>query len=106
MRRKLRTAFMEILVTASPEQRRAVLKTISPSQLDSISEIVYNVLYNETLRLSPGQLAKLRSRKTTIRKLADRSVGFANKKRLLLSSAEEWLPDVLKAVLKRLKHGE
>jgi hypothetical protein len=72
----------QVLKTAKPQLRKAILKNCSNELVKSISECVLNVLH-DNLKLTACQKKRLRKFKVPCRELADKQVSISAKKRLI-----------------------
>lgn len=91
--------FLRFLLEASPQQVKAILVKITPSQLDALGEVCYNLLYGT---LEPDILSALKKFHRVIRQLADKSVSAKQRRQIavnrhkqvvhILRQAEKLLP--------------
>jgi hypothetical protein len=88
---------LQVLKTAKPQLRKAILKNCSNELLKSISECVLNVLH-DNLKLTACQKKRLRMFKVPLRALADKRVSISAKKRLINQRGGFLLP-LLSAIL-------
>ena len=93
--------FFRVLKDAQDQQRRAILKTLSPSQHTAILEAIYNVLKG-TCDLSDKDKKKLFRYKTIIRKLVSKTTTRATQRRLLIKY-QHLLPVLLKTAITYLE---
>jgi len=73
---------LQVLKTAKPQLRRAIIKNCSSELVKSISECVLNVLRNN-LQLTECQKKRFQKFKVPLRALASKRVSISSKKRLL-----------------------
>jgi len=73
---------LQVLKTAKPQLRKAIIKNCSSELVKTISECVLNVLRNN-LQLTACQKKRLQKFKGPLRALADNRVSISSKKRLL-----------------------
>ena len=88
---------LNVLKTARPKLRKAIVSNCDRELLNSISECVLNVL-NGNVRLSSCVTRKLRKHRHVLRAVADRRVPLSGKKRLIVQRGGFLLP-LLSAVL-------
>lgn len=60
--------FLSLILSSSPEQKKALLNTVTPSQVQLINEIFYNIL---NIEHSIGDRKYLRNKIKVVKKLAD-----------------------------------
>ena len=89
-------AFISLLCTASPAQRRALIETASKDQIDTLCEIALNTR-DGNIDASPEQIKALRRHRDRVIFLADKRVPWTEKKEDLEQSGG-FLP-ILAAVL-------
>lgn len=92
-------AFLNLLATASPRQRRVLLETISLKLLKAFLEVFYNVIYNREIIPSDSFFKNLYKYRHILRRLAKKK--GKNKKSLLLRR-HGFLPVLLKPLLPEL----
>jgi hypothetical protein len=90
--------FLELVRTAHPKQRKALLETISDKQLDAVCSCAHNLLRGN-IPLTAAQRRKLSVHKNPIRTLADKSVSRQAKKKILNQRGGFFLGGILKAIL-------
>ena len=71
--------FLELYLKASLLQRRALLQTVSVSQLRALSEIVHNVLVGN-VSLTPAESEKLKKKRDLLYAVGDMRVKQRRKK--------------------------
>lgn len=89
---------LHLLSSASPQQRKAILRTANKEQIKSICEICQNLLSGNI----PVSIKKLRTHRKIIRQLADKKIPFSKKRKLFLNQTGGFLPFVIPAVLSLL----
>lgn len=89
---------LHLLSSATPQQRKAILKTATNEQIKSLCEVCQNLLIGNI----PINTKKLRSHRKIIRQLADKKIPVSKKKRLFMNQRGGFLPLVLPAVLSLL----
>lgn len=98
-RLRCKWAFLNLLATASPRQRRVLLETISLKQLKTLLEVIYNVIHNREIILSYSFIKNLYKYRHILRRLAKKK--GKNKKSLLLRR-HGFLPVLLTPLLPEL----
>ena len=94
--------FMKIFLITSHEQRLAILRTITRSQCAILRQVVYNILFNDSLEISTEDRTYLKKHHTALKRLASRRVCFDAKKfaaqrhHLLIKRLAEITVDYLK----------
>ena len=88
---------LQVLKTAKPPLRKAIIKNCNSELVKSISECVLNVL-NGNLNVTTCQKTRLRKLKNPLRALADKRVPISTKKRLINQQAGFLVP-LLSAIL-------
>jgi len=91
---------LQVLKTADPKLRKAVISNCNKELLNCISECVLNVL-NGNIKLPYCVTRKLQKRKAAFRKVSDRRVPLSKKKNLIVQHGGFLLP-LLSAVLPTL----
>jgi hypothetical protein len=91
---------LELLHTATPKLRKAILLNGGPGLLKSIAECVLNVTAGN-IDLKACIRRKLQKYKGQLRKVSDKRVSLAKKKKLIVQSGG-WLLPLLTAVLPAL----
>jgi hypothetical protein len=94
----------ELLVEASEDQRKAVLKTLSEPQMRAVIEAIYNVL-GGVCPLNIKDKSTLYDYRTIIRRLVGKELTAKQRQRLLCKH-RNILPLLLKPVLKRFRHEQ
>src|SRR5215510_2409067 len=87
----------KLLSKATPELRKAIISKCGPELLKCISEVAVNVLKGN-VQLSSCSKKKLKKHRGQIRKVADKKVSAATKKKILVQKGGFLLP-LLSAVL-------
>lgn len=100
MNRRLKShlSFLNLLCIASAKQRTSLLTTISPAQLQTLCEVIYNV-YKGIIPVTKKDINSLLPFKNIIRTLITRSVNQSRRKRLLLKH-QKVIPHLIKPALK------
>jgi len=88
---------LQVLNTAKPQLRRAIIKNCSGELVKTISECVLNMLL-VNLQLTACQKKRLQKFKSPLRALADKRVSISSKKRLLNQRGGVLVP-LLSAIL-------
>ena len=71
--------FLQLLIQTTSSQRKAILHTITRQQLRALSEIAYNILKFK-IPLTASQKTSLKRQRRAIYLLANRTLGFQQKK--------------------------
>jgi len=88
---------LQVLKTADPKLRKAILANCKSELVKTLSECSLNVLRGN-VKLTPCQKRKLRKYRVHIRKLADKRVSLTSKKKAIVQRGGFLLP-LLGAVL-------
>lgn len=95
-------SFIRILYSASPKQRKALLKTMTENQQQALCEVILNV-YKGTFPLSKYYIKRLRPYQSTIHSLSSKKVKKSLKRKILLEN-HFILPIIIKPALSVLKN--
>lgn len=90
--------FLQSLARSRPKQKKTILKVANNGQIKSICEVCLNVLKGNL----PVNIKKLKKYKNIIRKLANKSISYGNKKRMLMNQTGGFLPLIAPAILSAL----
>ena len=82
---------IELLRTAEPKLRKAIISNCNKELVNSISECILNVL-NGNVKLAGCNTSKLRKHKDTLRKVADKRIPLSAKKKLIVQRGGFLLP--------------
>ena len=93
-------AFLRLLHSAHPEQRRQLIKTAAREQILSVCECAHNILESNVI-LTPKQLDKLRTFRKFVRTVVDRKISISAKKTKLQHSGG-FLPTLLEPIIESL----
>lgn len=97
-------ALLEVLQTAKPNLRKAILKESDKSLIFAICEICDNLLQGN-IPLSEAQRQQLKRFRTILRRLAQRGEGWQTKRQYLVQKGGgAFLPLLLSAVASILPH--
>ena len=77
-RMKHNSELLRFLTKAKPEQKKAILKTLSDEQVKAICECVLNILRG-TIVVTSQVKNRLQKHKTSLRKLGDKKVSVKHK---------------------------
>lgn len=88
---------LKVLQKARPIERRALISVAQPELINTICECARNILHNR-IPLSKKSKRKLYPYRSQLRKLNDKRVGVADKKRILLQKGGFLLPLLLSTV--------
>lgn len=95
-------AFIKILYSTDPKQRKALLKTMNDNQQQALCAIILNV-YKGTFPLSKYYIKRLSPHQDVIRKLSSKTVKKSVKRKLLLQQ-DTIIPIILKPALSVLNN--
>lgn len=101
---KTHLPFLDLLYNTSAKQRRALLTTMSPSQMQTLCEVMFNV-YRGTIPVSKQYIKTLFPHKNIITTLVSRSVNKSRRKKLLLKH-QSLLPRLIKPALDLFQNGQ
>jgi len=88
---------LELLKTAKPKLRKAILLNCGPDLIKSLGECALNVLRGN-VKVGSCSRRKLRKHRGLLRKIADKSVSSAKKRKIIVQRGGFLLP-LLSAVL-------
>ena len=88
---------MKILRQAKPSQRRALLKVAHPELIKTICECAQNLLKGTAVSLSPATRRKLYPHRKSLRKLQNKRLSIASKKKFLVQKGG-FLPLLISAL--------
>ena len=94
-------SFLDLLNTTTPLQRKVLLVTATPSQIHSICECIVNVLYG-TVPIDDRIRRSLGAHRSTLYALAEPTLPYADKKKLLVQEGGGFLSDLLPVILPAL----
>lgn len=86
--------YLRLLLKASPNQRRALIRTANKEQVSCLCEICLNILGGNI----PVNVKKIKKFKHTLRKLANSSTKNSTKKNLMLNQSGGFLTKILPMV--------
>jgi hypothetical protein len=82
---------LQVLKSANPKLRKVILSNCNKELLNSISECALNVL-NGNLSLKPCNTGKLRKHKAVLRKIVDKRLPLAAKRKVIVQRGGFLLP--------------
>ena len=91
---------LQVLKTADPKLRKAIISKRNKDLFNFLSECALNVL-NRNIKLTGCDTRKLQKYKVAIRKVSDRRVPLASKKNLIVERGGFLLP-LLSAILPKI----
>lgn len=100
---KTHLAFLDLLNTTSTKQRRALLLTMTPSQMQTLCEVMFNV-YKGTIPVSKQYIKTLYPYKNVISTLVSRTVNKSQRKKFLLKH-QSIIPRLIKTALHLFQNG-
>lgn len=86
-----------VLKNCNPEVRKSILKTASPELIKTLCEMCINTLNGNT-KITPGYKKKLKTYKSSLRKLVSPRLGIKSKKKILIQQGG-FLPTLITALL-------
>lgn len=89
---------LHLLSTATPQQRKAILRTASNEQIKSLCEICQNLLSGNI----SVNVKKLHPYKKIIQQLSNKKIPIARKRRLFTNQTGGFLPLIIPTVLSLL----
>jgi hypothetical protein len=95
--------YLVLLQSTTPQQRRALIQTMSRQQLTAICEVILNV-FKGVFRLAKDVIKRLRRYESFIRALASREESRTSKRKILIK-IQRLLPDLLRPALRFLGNG-
>ena len=93
--------FLQILAECSPEQRQFLLMTASPQQMQTLVQVIRNVLLKH-IPVYEEERLKLIQFKDALVDLAEFDVPYKTKKQTLLQEGSGFIQDLLTPVLSSL----
>lgn len=100
---KTHLSFLELLNATNTKQRRALLSTMTPSQMQTLCEVMFNV-YKGTIPVSKQYIKTLYPYKNVISTLVSRTVNKAQRKKFLLRH-QSIIPRLIKPALHLFQNG-
>lgn len=79
---KTQSNFLRLIISTPSVQQRALIKTILPSQMKAIVQIVYNTLIGNRI-ISAENKKKLKKHKVVIRRFVSKGLSFKQRKEIL-----------------------
>lgn len=98
---KKESGFLRLLLNTSSEQRKAMIKSITPSQMKAVVQIAYNVLQGNR-DLPQRDINKLTRHKIVIRRFIDKKTTREKRVALFLKYLESILP-LIKVIEKDIR---
>ena len=80
--------FVNFLLTAPLHQCMVILKSLSKSQVNALSEVAHNVLYNSE-EVDEELIKELSSYASLLRKVGDRSSSLLTRRRIIARNAKK-----------------
>lgn len=100
---KTHLSFLDLLNTTSTKQRRALLSTMTPSQMQTLCEVMFHV-YKGTNPVSQQYSKTLYPFKNAISTLVSRTVNKSQRKKFLLKH-QSTMPRLIKPALHLFQNG-
>ena len=98
---KTQLAFLELLATNEREQARALISTMTKSQLNAICEVLINIQFGN-IAVSEEDIKKLQKKKNIIRQLTSKTTG-ANVRKTLIQKEVALILMIIKSILPKIK---
>lgn len=92
--------FLKLLIMSTDLQRKALIKTITPSQMRAVVQIIFNVLHGNRA-ISEKNIKKLKPYKVIIRRFISKGITIKRRSRILQVYWKEFIL-LLKVVEKEL----
>lgn len=80
---KKQSCYIKLLLTTTNQQQKAMIQSITPSQMKAVVQIVYNVLHGNPY-ISEKDKKKLKKRKLVIRRFIAKRLSFKSRIKLFL----------------------
>ena len=98
---KTQLAFLELLATSERKQVRALISTMTKSQLNAICEVFINIRFGN-IGVSEEDKKKLQRKKNVIRQLTSKTTG-ANVRKTLIEKEVALILMIIKSILPKIK---
>ena len=96
--------YWQALMKANPQQRKQLVRYVTPDQVDAASEMAYNVLRG-TPSLPRSALNKLRPFKNVLRHMGNPRKSLASRRKWVRQNGGSAVSALVKGVVKGLKQG-
>ena len=98
---KTQLAFLEVLATSERKQARALISTITKSQLNAICEVLINIQFGN-IPVNEKDIKKLQRKKNAIVQLTSKTTG-ANIRKTLIEKEVALILMIIKSILPKIK---
>ena len=98
---KTQLAFLELLATSERKQARALISTMTKSQLNAICEVLINIRFGN-IAVNEQDIKKLQRKKNAIVQLTSKITG-ANVKKTLIEKEVALILMIIKSILPKIK---
>ena len=98
---KTQPAFLELLATSERKQARALISTMTTSQLNAICEVLINIQFGN-IAVNEKDIKKLQRKKNAIVQLTSKTTG-ANIRKTLIEKEVALILMIIKSILPKIK---
>ena len=98
---KTQLAFLELLATSERKQARALISTMTKSQLNAICEVLINIRFGN-IAVNEKDIKKLQRKKNAIVQLTSKTTG-ANVRKTLMEKEVALILMIIKSILPKIK---
>ena len=98
---KTQLAFLELLATSKRKQARALISTMTKSQLNAICEVLINIRFGN-IPVNEKDIKKLQRKKNAIVQLTSKTTG-ANIRKTLIKKEVALILMIIKSILPKIK---
>ena len=98
---KTQLAFLELLATSERTQGRALISTMTKSQLNAICEVLINIRFGN-IPVNEKDIKKLQRKKNAIVQLTSKTTG-ANIRKTLIEKEVALILMIIKSILPKIK---
>ena len=98
---KTQLAFLELLATSERKQARALISTMTKSQLNAICEVLINIRFGN-IPVNEKDIKKLQRKKNAIVQLTSKTTG-ANIRKTLIEKEVALILMIIKPILPKIK---
>ena len=98
---KSQLAFLELLATSERKQARALISTMTKSQLNAICEVLINIQFGNIV-VNEKDIKKLQRKKNVIVQLTSKTTG-ANIRKTLIEKEVALILMIIKSILPKIK---
>ena len=98
---KTQLAFLELLATSERKQARALISTMTKSQLNAICEVLINIRFGN-IAVNEKDIKKLQRKKNAIVQLTSKTTGV-NVRKTLIEKEVALILMIIKSILPKIK---